>query len=723
MIDIDFGEFGDIEGEFVLGFAELVAVDFQEDFEFELAQFAVGDDEEVAAAAGGVEEGELAEFVVEGLEAGEAAGGFIGTGGIELGTEFIEEEGADEFEDVFFGRVVGTDLASLGGIHDALEEGSEDGGGDAGPLEGAGFEQLAAHEGVKIGEGDALGEEGAVDVGEGGEVFIEVGLALVFGGVEDIEEAGEFGAGIRAIEGGAVFEEELEVLLVEDAGVIGEEAEEQADEKDAEIVPGEAAGVEGIVEAGHDLGGLDVGGVLGVEFLLFVAGDEGEAADVFVEIAEGEDDGGGLALEQGEIGILFGFEVVEGDAFEIRNNEPTRDFFFASGIDEAADVFHALGVGFIEVLTSGFLFDEDAAGPEEVDLAPGAGEFFHRFLEGCDGAAFDAEDFEKFVPERLAAATLGPGVFVLAGEGDGAAFDFVPGKHVVSIAKKRGIGKAMSESANGLFPQVAHCLDHRIGAQFVLAASVQRAFAHQAWGAFDFFPQGDMLFAEGPTPVWIVRAEKGNRGGAYVGTEVANARIRANGKSCACQHGQSCCQISDAFAAAIGKVPCELLGQRIFFSRNLQHGHVAETQSKKFLDGLFPSRKIPFVGWTEVGIRGNHDVSSVALRAPCRWGENFRDFCRDFQRLHQVQVVLNTMHDGTGSIVHGHGIGEKFCERFHCITDALLQPQAFTKLRGKILFPQDGGIPRVGAFRVCSQHVAKFGAIAVSDDGINAGYR
>ena len=406
LIDIDFGELGDIEGEFVLGFAELVAVDFQQDFEFELAQFAVGDDEEVAAAAGGVEEGEPGHAFVEGLEAGDAAGGFIGTGGLELGAEFIEEERADEFEDVFFRGVVRADLASLGGIHDALEEGAEDGGGDARPLEGAGLEQLAAHVGVEIGKGDALGEEGAVDIGEGGEVFIEVGLALVFGGVEDVEESGEFGAGIGAIEGGAVFEEELEVLLIEDAGVIGEEAEEQADEQHAEVVTGEAAGVEGIVQAGHDFRGLDVGGVFWVELLLLVAGDEGEAADVLVQIGEGEDDGGRLAFEQWEIGVLFRLEVVEGDALEIGDDEPAGHFLFASGIDEATDVFHALGVGFVEVLACGFLLNEQAAGPKEVDFPPGAGKFFHGLLEGGDGAAFDAEDAEKVVPERLAVAAF-----------------------------------------------------------------------------------------------------------------------------------------------------------------------------------------------------------------------------------------------------------------------------------------------------------------------------
>ena len=37
----------------------------QQDFEFQLAEFAVGEDEEVAAAAGGIEETELGQFALK----------------------------------------------------------------------------------------------------------------------------------------------------------------------------------------------------------------------------------------------------------------------------------------------------------------------------------------------------------------------------------------------------------------------------------------------------------------------------------------------------------------------------------------------------------------------------------------------------------------------------------------------------------------------------------
>ena len=107
----------------------------QQDFEFQLAQFAVGDDEEVAAAAGGIEEAELGQLVVELVQARGAAGGAVGLDGLELGAEVVEEQGADEFEDVLLRGVVRADLAAFLAVHDRLEERAEDGGGDGFPAE------------------------------------------------------------------------------------------------------------------------------------------------------------------------------------------------------------------------------------------------------------------------------------------------------------------------------------------------------------------------------------------------------------------------------------------------------------------------------------------------------------------------------------------------------------------------------------------------------------
>ena len=115
-----------------------------------------------------------------------------------------------------------------------------------------------------------------------------------------------------------------------------------------------------------------------------------------------------------QVRVLLRLQIVEGDALEIGNDQPARHFLFPAGIDETADVFHALGVGFIEILSGGFVLDEDAGRPEKIDLAPSSREFPHGLFEGGDGAALDAEDVEELVPKSLALGFLGGGVPVLA---------------------------------------------------------------------------------------------------------------------------------------------------------------------------------------------------------------------------------------------------------------------------------------------------------------------
>ena len=93
-------------------------------------------------------------------------------------------------------------------------------------------------------------------------------------------------AEVGAVFGGAVFEVEAEGFALEDAGVLGEEAEEDADEEAFEVVAGVAAGFEGVVEVAHDFDGFEVDGVLFLELVLLVAGDEGEGVDVLVEVGQ-----------------------------------------------------------------------------------------------------------------------------------------------------------------------------------------------------------------------------------------------------------------------------------------------------------------------------------------------------------------------------------------------------------------------------------------------------
>lgn len=311
-------------------------------------------------------------------------------------------------------------------IEDGLEKGAEDGGRDFFPMEFSAVDEAGAHLGGEAGEVEPLSKEVAIDVGELGEVLVEIFLPPFFGGVEGGKKLGDFWPEVGAVCGGVVEEVELEVVRRVEAGVFGEEAEKDAGEEGAEFFGWESAVVEGVVQAGHELSGDEIGWIFGVEFVGFVARDEGEVADIFMEIFEGELVRGRESLEERELGVLLGFEVVDGYFLKVGDDEPAGKFLVAALVNEAADVVHALGMRFAEVLADRFVLDEAGAGPEEVNVAPVAGEFFYRFFERSEGATFFAENFEKIVPVSLALAGLRSVIGVIAGKGDGAAFDFIP---------------------------------------------------------------------------------------------------------------------------------------------------------------------------------------------------------------------------------------------------------------------------------------------------------
>ena len=116
----------------------------------ELAQ---GDVEEVAAAAGGVQDFEGGQAALEVLQ--ETAGfGFVPAVGqaaeavdaaldfVPFGQQVVEDDGAHHGEDVGFGGVFGANQDFFFGIHHPLEKGAEDGGFNVGPAARGGFQQF-----------------------------------------------------------------------------------------------------------------------------------------------------------------------------------------------------------------------------------------------------------------------------------------------------------------------------------------------------------------------------------------------------------------------------------------------------------------------------------------------------------------------------------------------------------------------------------------------------
>ncbi len=209
-----------------------------DDLAFELAQFAVGDDEEIARPARGIEQADRGEPVVERAQCRLAPGdAHLGT--VELGAEVVEKQRADDAQDTRLGRVVGALLALGDAVDDAFEKCAEDRGRHLVPAEGGGFEQGATHIMVERRRRGLLGEQAAVDIGKGGEVTVERGLPLRIIGVEDGEQPGQPSAEIAAVCRRPLFEQDEELVLrLEDTGVVGEQDEQQAHQQPFEGVAG-----------------------------------------------------------------------------------------------------------------------------------------------------------------------------------------------------------------------------------------------------------------------------------------------------------------------------------------------------------------------------------------------------------------------------------------------------------------------------------------------------
>ena len=242
------------------------------------------------------------------------------------------------------------------------------------------------------------------------EVGVEGGLALVLGGVEDLEDLDEEGAGVGAVVAGAVAEEVGEGVALEDAGVVGEEAEDDAGEEQFEIAPGVAVGLQLVVEGGHALGGEAVDGFF---FLVLarVLDEEGEAADVARQVFQREGDDG------------VRVEVAELEGGEVGDDDGLGEVVVRHG----GEVVEGLELGGGEVASGRFLLGEELPGPEEVDEALLVAGFLDGvFEEGAVAAVIDAEDGEEFGPERLAVAFFVGFAGPAGGELLGTVLDLVP---------------------------------------------------------------------------------------------------------------------------------------------------------------------------------------------------------------------------------------------------------------------------------------------------------
>ena len=81
---------------------------------------------------------------------------------------------------------------------------------------------------------------------------------------------------VGTVRGSMVLDKFRECVALEEAGVFGKQAKEDAYEKAFEVVSGIAAVFEGVVQFAQELDSPNVDRVFHVELVLLVAGDEGE---------------------------------------------------------------------------------------------------------------------------------------------------------------------------------------------------------------------------------------------------------------------------------------------------------------------------------------------------------------------------------------------------------------------------------------------------------------
>ena len=210
------------------------------------AQREVGLGQEVARAAGGVEEGHSGYALLKGQQLPTATTRFgDGFEVVKLVAQPVEEERVDDAVNVLHRGVVHAARATRFGVEGTLKHGAEDGRRDAAPVESLrGVDHQRMNDfGTELGHlpgvglHGLIGEEPAVDIGQRRKLAL-IRVALVVRRVEDTEEANQLEAEVvgRFDERFEMAKEE--VSLAEESGVVGIETEDDAHAEQVEAAQG-----------------------------------------------------------------------------------------------------------------------------------------------------------------------------------------------------------------------------------------------------------------------------------------------------------------------------------------------------------------------------------------------------------------------------------------------------------------------------------------------------
>ena len=329
----------------------------------------------------------------------------------ELGAQVVQEQRLDDLQDVLLGGVVGALGPAGRGLHDGLEQGAEDGRRDRGPVEPAGVEQRLTHGRVEVGNAQRPAEQGAVDVREARQVFVQRPLAAALRRVEHLEQPRQPRPQVGAVLARAGFQQvEEAVARLEDAGVVREQAEDGAHQELLQVVAGIAGGFQGVVQQAHTFGGAHVDRVLIPEGAPLHAQDEAERFDVAGQVG------------QGEARLAALVTVEQRERLKVAQQLVARPVAFGQRVE----IRPGLLAGGGQAAAGALLFDQQHAGPEQVDPAVGIVDPLDVLLVARDGAPPHPEDLEEVVVEALRLALLVGRVLPRLGKGRGAGAYLIP---------------------------------------------------------------------------------------------------------------------------------------------------------------------------------------------------------------------------------------------------------------------------------------------------------
>ena len=217
------------------------------------------------------------------------------------------------------------------------------------------------------------------------QLLVQNRLALIFRRVQRVEELTQPAADIAPVRPRSLIDQIEKQIALEDSGVISEQAEHQPHHQRVQVIADVPGLIQLPIDCGNELGCVYIDRVLIAEAPHFRADDEREPLNVLGERGESE------------APILAFVQIAQFKALKVAQQQKAG----AIGLAESVEVGVGLGSGLRQTASRALLLHQQAARPEEIDVAVRRVQLRHLRFEAGDAAAADAEDLKKLVPEGL----------------------------------------------------------------------------------------------------------------------------------------------------------------------------------------------------------------------------------------------------------------------------------------------------------------------------------